>query len=96
MSLNPLKYEPTKLNTAQRLLIALGLDDLRLVAHKRGLNESATKKGPGRKAKHASGGKRTKPAHRTFADDLMRVWAEKRAAESAQLAMKKQLRRLEA
>lgn len=93
MSINPMKYQPTKLNTAQRLLVALGVDDLRLVAHKREQSESATKRGPGRKHKQGKGGK---PAHRTFSDDLMRVWAEKRAQASAERAMKKLTRRLEA
>jgi hypothetical protein len=87
--MNPLKYQPTKLNEAQRLLIGLGVDDLRLIAHKRDPSETSTKRGPGRKHLQGKGGK---PAHRTFADDLCRVWAEKRAQASAALAMKKQLR----
>jgi hypothetical protein len=47
--MNPLKYQPTKLNEAQRLLIALGVDDLVVVATKREPNKSFTKKGPGRR-----------------------------------------------
>lgn len=46
-------FKPLQLNTAQRLLVALGVDDLRLVAHNAGRNESHTKTGPGRK--HAQG-----------------------------------------
>lgn len=47
--MNPLKYQPTKLNEAQRLLMSLGVDDLLLVGHHGGKRETFTKKGPGRK-----------------------------------------------
>lgn len=73
-----LKYTPTKLNTAQKLLISLGVDDLRLFAHGAGRNESFTKKGPGRKPQHGDG----KRQHTlTFAGNLAKVWADKRAVE---------------
>ena len=73
--MNPLKYQPLKLNTAQKLLVALGLDDLRLFMHQGGKRESFTKKGPGRRQIQGNG----KRQHAgTFADSLMRVWAEKR------------------
>lgn len=49
-----LKYKPAKFTTAQALLVAMGLDDLRLDAHHGGQRESFTKTGPGRK--HAQGG----------------------------------------
>jgi len=44
-----MKYQPMKLTTAQKLLVAMGLDDLRLVSHHGGKREKCTKRGPGRK-----------------------------------------------
>jgi hypothetical protein len=49
MTMNPLKYQPMKPNEAQSLLVSMGLDDLRLLAHHGGKRGSFTKKGPGRK-----------------------------------------------
>lgn len=67
--LNPLKYQPTKLNLAQRLLVALGVDDLLLVAHERRVNDSFTKKGPGRK--HAGPKKPDTDTKPITQDDMM-------------------------
>lgn len=48
---------PIKLNIAQRILIALGVDkDRILVGHYREKFESYTKKGPGRKHKQGKSG----------------------------------------
>lgn len=43
-----LKYRPTKYTLAQRMLMAMGLDDMRLEGHHGGKRESFTKTGPGR------------------------------------------------
>jgi len=52
--LNLLKYRAPKFNEAQRVLMACGVDDLRLYSHHHeGGNESHTKSGPGRR--HAQG-----------------------------------------
>jgi hypothetical protein len=49
-----LKYSAPKFNAAQQILMACGVDDLRLVAHHHnGGNKSHTKTGPGRT--HAQG-----------------------------------------
>jgi hypothetical protein len=42
------KYQPLKLNVAQQMLVAMGLDDLRLSTHHGEQNRSNTKAGPGR------------------------------------------------
>jgi len=76
--MNPLKYQPAKLTTAQKLLVAMGLDDLRLVAHHGGKRETYTKAGPGRV--HMQGDGKT-PHVPSFADNLMKVWADKRAEQ---------------
>lgn len=41
-------HKPYQFNTAQKLLMALGVDDLRLMGHMQGKHETTTKKGPGR------------------------------------------------
>lgn len=47
--MSQLKYIAPKFNAAQRILMACGLDDLRLVSHHHnGGNKSHTKSGPGR------------------------------------------------
>lgn len=46
-------HKPYHFNTAQKLLMALGVDDLRLMGHMQGLRETSTKAGPGRK--HVNG-----------------------------------------
>lgn len=57
-----MKYQPLKLNVAQQMLVAMGLDDLRLSAHHVERNESATKSGPGRKHKQGLTQGRVHPA----------------------------------
>ena len=57
-----MKYQPMKLNVAQQMLVAMGLEDLRLSGHHAERNESATKAGPGRKHKQGLKQGRAKPA----------------------------------
>lgn len=57
-----LKYQPTKYTLAQRMLMAMGLDDLRLDGYHGGKRESFTKAGPGRRHVEGPAAAPTKPA----------------------------------
>lgn len=43
------------MNTAQKLLLALGFDSMMLIAHEKGKSASFRKKGPGRKHQQGKG-----------------------------------------
>jgi hypothetical protein len=76
--------KPLQLNLAQRLLVAMGVHDLRLVAHNTGRNESHTKTGPGRKHTGAPTGRTPKVAYGRGLENHFR--AERVKAIKARLA----------